>query len=92
MKGMWTDHSLGQPLENGATTVAVGRLPARTIKQARQMVTKLVSFESKSAKENRISLLVGDPGGPTALQRFVAGAIIKSAVDNRLAKLPTVTS
>lgn len=87
MQGMWTDHALGLPDEDGATTVAVGRLPARTLAQAQVMIQKILTFELQKPQVNRVSLMVGDPGGRTQLKRTLAGAFINSAVELRLKQL-----
>ncbi|MFI5379340.1 MAG: C25 family cysteine peptidase [Tepidisphaerales bacterium] len=85
-----TGRMAGQPSDNaygclGADllpTVAVGRLPARTVAEARQMVEKILAFERDSERrlwQRQITLLVGDPGGVGAAERTVANFYVNTA-------------
>lgn len=84
MEGIWTDHPLGLPDEDGAVTVAVGRLPARSSEQVGTYVEKIIAFEDTHADQNQISLLIGDPGGKSMVEKAIANEVIKSAVTDRL--------
>ena len=83
-----TDHGFGLPEEDGTVTVAVGRLPARTPKEAGAMIRKIIAFESSKPAKNQIGVVVGHPGGQSKAQQMLAGSIIRGAVESRLKKLP----
>lgn len=87
MKGVGTDHPFGIPGADGAATVAVGRLPAKSLKQVRTCVEKIIAFEDTPADQNQISLLVGDPGGRSIAERSIAKEVIKAAVTERLQQI-----
>ncbi|MEL6109802.1 MAG: C25 family cysteine peptidase [Planctomycetota bacterium] len=52
MRGAWTDHSLGFPDEDGAATVAVGRLPAKNVEQVKTYVAKILAYENTPTDQN----------------------------------------
>ena len=87
MAGSWTDHSLGFPDDNGAVTIPVGRLPARSADQVTTYVKKILSYENAIEEQNHITLLVGDPGGRSAMEKSIAAEFIKATVSNRLARV-----
>jgi hypothetical protein len=74
---------------DGATTVAVGRFPGRSIEDIQAMVAKTLRFERQKYGPwtNRVDLLVGHPGGKTALEKQAAEVVIRNAVGSRLTRL-----
>ena len=91
MAGKPTDRGYEPPTGDPIPTVAVGRLPARSAEEARGMVAKLLLFEqgrSPGAWQRRLTLLVGDPGGSSALEQKFAALFVQSAVGQRLEHLP----
>jgi len=64
MKNQPTDHGYGSPKDNFVAAVAVGRFPARTVEEARQMVAKTIAFEKDSKPgewRRRLTVLAGVP-------------------------------
>ena len=87
MKKLLTDHWLGQPKPDGSLTVAVGRLPARSVEEAQLMIAKLLKFEATVPQTNSVNLIVAHPGGGTPLEKTIAENVIRSAVNLRLGQL-----
>ena len=89
MSGKWTDHGYGMPDRDGATTVAVGRFPARSSAEIQAMVAKTLRFERQEFGPwtNRVELLVGHPGGKTTVEKQAAELVIRNAVGYRLTRL-----
>ena len=87
MKLMRTDHGFGQPEADGSLTIAVGRLPARSVDEAKVMISKLLKFESRETRINRVHLIVAHPGGRTELEKTIAANVIKTTVDVRLKRI-----
>jgi hypothetical protein len=74
MKGEPSDNGYGCPGEGLLPTVAVGRLPARTEEEARQMVRKTLDYESDrrpGAWRRRLTVLAGAPEFSPALDALV---------------------
>jgi hypothetical protein len=65
MRGLPTDYGFAEG-SKGTPVVAVGRFPARSVQELRQMVEKTLRFENDrrpAAWQNSIVLLQGNPGG-----------------------------
>jgi hypothetical protein len=88
----------GQPSDNGygcldrelLPALAVGRMPARTETEARQMVQKTLAFERDARPgpwRRRISMLVGNPGGASTAERLGAELYVENACLSRVDKL-----
>jgi hypothetical protein len=78
MTGKTSDHGFGLPAKNGTPRVAVGRFPARTVKEAEDMVQKTLRFEREpvtNAWRNQLTLIVGNPGGGPMAEMFVQQAL-----------------
>ncbi len=74
MDGQPTDFGYSLPNAEGIPTAHVGRFPARTLTELRGMVQKTVEFEhdaTLAAWQNRLVLLVGNPGGGVLPEMFV---------------------
>lgn len=87
MQGRATDHGYGAPAADGGAAIAVGRLPARSLEEARAMVSRILKFEDLQVQQNQIHLFVGHPGGRTEFERNFAANIIRTAVDQRLKRV-----
>jgi Peptidase family C25 len=90
MKGVPTDHGYGCPDDKLMPAIAVGRFPARTAKEASAMVEKTLAFERERAGgawRNRLTVLLGNPGGATPLEKRAAELFGPSQVLDRLARL-----
>lgn len=89
MKGVATDHAFGLPDDKLLPSIAVGRFPARTAKEAAAMVEKTLAFERHPGGgwRNRLVLLQGNPGGSTELERRSAESVAPSQVMARFGKL-----
>ena len=90
MKALFSDH--GYSLAGGGEMprAAVGRLPARSAEEARQMVEKILGFEKSSGAEEwrqRITALIGHPGGSSPLEKTFAAGYVNTAVGSRIASL-----
>ena len=85
MKGQPTDHGYGDPDQELLPTAAVGRFPARSVKEAQEMVEKTIAYE-KDAKpgewRRRITVLAGAPAFSPAVDKLVEQMAI-----SRLGKL-----
>jgi Peptidase family C25 len=78
MKGMPTDHAYGCCGEDLLPTVAVGRFPAQNLAEAQGMVDKTLAFEREANHgdwQNRLTVLVGNPGGANEFERRMAEAV-----------------
>jgi hypothetical protein len=78
MKGLPTDHTYGCCGEDLLPTVAVGRFPARSVAEARAMVDKTLAFERDANQgewQNRLTVLMGNPGGANDFERRMAEAV-----------------
>ncbi len=85
MKGQGTDAPYGMPDGDGAPTVSVGRFPARDEKELRAMIQKTLRFEENghpASWQNRLVLLIGDPGGG-----MIASLYVEATLDADLARL-----
>jgi hypothetical protein len=90
MKGVPTDHGYGCPDDKLMPTIAVGRFPVRTAKEASAMVEKTLAFERQrptAAWRNRLTVLLGNPGGATPLEKRAAELFGPSYILDRVARL-----
>ena len=90
MQGVPTDHGYGCPDDKLMPTIAVGRFPVRTAKEASAMVEKTLAFERQrptAAWRNRLTVLLGNPGGATPLEKRAAELFGPSYIMDRLARL-----
>ena len=90
MRGRPTDNGYGCRDDAGPPAVAVGRLPARTVAEARAMLDKTLRFERERTPgpwNNRLLLLAGNPGGQTPLERRMAETLIQIIGRDRLARI-----
>ncbi len=93
MKGVPTDHGYGCPDDRLMPAIAVGRFPVRTAKEAGAMVEKTLAFERDrrgAAWRNRLTVLLGNPGGATPLEKRVAEVFGPSQILDRLARLDPI--
>jgi len=82
MKNQPSDNGFGCLGEDLLPTVAVGRFPARSADEARDMAGKTIAFErdGRQAPWRRgITLLVGNPGGDSAAERALGNWYVGSA-------------
>jgi hypothetical protein len=78
-----TDNPYGRLDDDLVPDVAVGRYPARTVSEARAMVEKTIRFETSpppGAWRDRVTLLVGHPGGSSPLEQRFASYVVRSAI------------
>lgn len=64
MRGQPSDNGYGQPADDLAPAVAVGRLPARSPEEASAMVRKTIAFDRRTAPgdwKRRVTVLAGSP-------------------------------
>lgn len=76
MKGQPSDNGYGCPGGGVLPTVAVGRLPARTEDEARQMVAKTLAYERDTrpgAWRRQLTVLAGVPAFNPLVDRLVEG-------------------
>ncbi len=90
MKALFTDH--GYSLANGGEMprAAVGRLPARNADEAQQRVEKILAFGKSGGAEEwrqRITALIGHPGGNSPLEKTFAAGYVNTAVGARISSL-----
>lgn len=73
MAGQPGDFGYALPGADGLPTVRVGRFPARNIEELRGMVRKTLTFEQETLSEwqNRLLVLVGNPGGGALGEMFM---------------------
>ncbi len=93
MRGEPTDNPYGSLDDDRLPEIAVGRFPARTVEQAKTMVEKTIVFEAQLAPRpwrRRISLIVGNPGGTTPIERKLAAYIVDHEVSARFEKLGSI--
>jgi hypothetical protein len=93
MKGMPTDHAYGSCGENLIPTIAVGRFPARSVAEAQAMVDKTLAFEHAANQgdwQNRLTVLVGNPGGANDFERRMAEAVGPTGMLLRFSQLDPV--
>ena len=79
MKGQPTDHGFGAPGEDFLATAAVGRLPARSVEEAKQMIARTLAFERDRRPgewRRRLTILAGAP----EFNPFVDGLVEKVAL------------
>lgn len=90
MRGQPTDNPYGSLDGDRIPEIAVGRLPARSVEEAKAMVAKTLAFEAAPAPRpwrRRLSLLVGNPGGSSLLEKQLASYIVGHEVSSRFATL-----
>jgi hypothetical protein len=76
MKGQPSDNGYGCPGDGLAPAVAVGRLPARSAEEARQMVAKTLAYERDTrpgAWRRQLTVLAGVPAFNPVVDRLVEG-------------------
>jgi hypothetical protein len=85
MKNQPTDHGYGSPDADFVPTAMVGRLPARTVEEARQMVEKVLAFERDRRPgewRRKLTILAGAPEFSPAVD-----ALVERLVMSRFDKL-----
>jgi hypothetical protein len=90
MKGEPSDHGYGLPDEKMMPAIAVGPLPARTVKEAAAMIEKTLAYDRERSSgewRNRLTVLEGHPGGSTEFERRSAEAVVPLHIQGRCAKL-----
>jgi hypothetical protein len=90
MKGQPTDHDYSLCGKDLMPTVAVGRFPARSAAEARGMVDKTLAFEREANNgdwQNRLTVLVGNPGGANDFERRMAEAVGPTGVLLRFSQI-----
>ena len=86
MKGQPTDNGYGYRDKEPVPTAAVGRFPARSEEDVRRMVEKTLTFErdrTPGAWRNRVTLLIGHPGGNSVSEKRYAELFIHQIVEAR---------
>ena len=86
MKGQPSDNAFGSVDKDLAPKVAVGRFPANTVLEAQQMVKKTLVFERDGPSalwRNRLTLMVGNPGGRSAIEKQFGEILVQSLVKDR---------
>jgi hypothetical protein len=86
MKGEPSDHGFSFRDKEPEATVAVGRFQGRTEDEVRQWVQKTIAFErdrTPGAWRNRVTLLIGNPGGFTPLEKRFGEMFIQSIAATR---------
>ena len=89
---------LGQPSDNGfgclddklLPTVAVGRFPARNVGEVTRMVEKTLAFErglKANLSRQRLALIIGHPGGQSAIEKRFGEQFVQSIAGARFQKL-----
>jgi hypothetical protein len=74
MKGQPSDNGYGSPGRDLLDAVAVGRFPARTVEEARQMVRKTIAYETDHRPgewRRRLTVLAGVPAFNPLVDRLV---------------------
>jgi hypothetical protein len=90
MKGKPSDHGFSYRDNEPVPTVAVGRFPGRTQEEVRQWVQKTIAFErdrTPGAWRNRVTLLMGNPGGHSPLEKRFGEMFINSIAATRFDKV-----
>ena len=91
MKGQPSDNAFGFVDKDLAPKVAVGRFPANTVLEAQQMVKKTLVFERDGPSalwRNRLTLMVGNPGGRSAIEKQFGEILVQSLVKDRFQRAP----
>ncbi len=86
MKGEPSDNGFSYRDKEPLPTVAVGRFPARTAEEVGQWVQKTIAFErdrTPGAWRNRVTLLIGNPGGSSPLEKRFGEMFIQSIAGTR---------
>ena len=90
MKGEPSDNAFGLVDKDLLPSVAVGRIPARSVAEAELMVKKTLGFErdlSPGPWRNRLTLLVGNPGGSSPLEKRFAEVFVQSLIKDRFERV-----
>lgn len=90
MQGEPSDNGYGSPDKLTMPTVAVGRFPARSALEVEQMVQKTLAFErdrSAGAWRNRLTMLVGHPGGASEIEKRFAESFLQGVAGTRFGKI-----
>lgn len=88
MRGEPTDHPYASDSSTAPPRFALGRLPARSVNEAQAMIAKLLRFEEDSGPwQDQLTLIVGNPGGRSALERQFAEMFLQSVGTQRLQQL-----
>jgi hypothetical protein len=95
MKGQPSDNGFGLIDKNLLPSVAVGRWPVDTAEEVRQLVAKTLAFQRDTSAgpwRNRLTLMVGNPGGNNALEKRFAESFVQATVNNRFDKIAPMWS
>lgn len=90
MKGRPCDFGFSNAADTAAPTAALGRLPGRTPEEIEYMVEKILRYETSDrpgAWKNRLSLMAGNPGGQTLMQKNLAGMFVQMMGQQRLSRI-----
>ena len=90
MQGKPSDALYGFMDNEYLSRVTVGRLPARNREEMQAMVAKILCYEQNGEPgpwNYRLSVLAGNPGGTTPLQRSLAAQLIQAVGRERLARV-----
>ncbi len=86
MRGQPTDNPYSSLDDDRHGEIAVGRFPARTVDEVRAMVDKTIRFETRTGPQPHrfdIGLVVGHPGGTSALAKRFASSFIRNEINPR---------
>jgi hypothetical protein len=90
MKNLPCDAGYGPADSEKAKTVTIGRLPARTSNELEQMVQKILRYEQSApagAWKYRLSIMAGNPGGQTLMQKNLSGMVIQMIGRDSLSRI-----
>ena len=90
MKGRPSDHAFGCRDGNSMPSAAVGRFPARNVEEIRQMVQKTLRLEENHPPgpwQNRLLVVLGNPGGMSWLDKSFNDWFIQNAGLDRLNRI-----
>ncbi len=90
MEGKPSDALYGFLDDEHLSRVTVGRLPARTREEMRGIVEKILRYEQNGTPgpwNYRLSVLAGNPGGSTPMQRPLAEQVVQAVGRERLARV-----
>lgn len=90
MQGKPSDALYGFMDDEYLSRVTVGRLPARNQEEMQGMVAKILRYEQNGEPgpwNHRLSVLAGNPGGATPMQRSLAEQLIQAVGRERLARV-----
>ena len=90
MKGQMSDNGYGSPGEDRLPTTAVGRWPARSEDEVKVMVQKTLAFERDNKPgtwRRRVTMLLGNPGGGSALEKGFAESFVEGAYRTQVQRL-----